>query len=97
MSVRFKVPVSGEAESRSGGSLKTAVTYLVFALALLTPVCVLGWCFLSVEVQLRREDGACLRGRSKVAAMLRLAQAELMIGQFKPEPIAARGRFQNSR
>jgi hypothetical protein len=73
------------------------VAYLVFALALLTPVCVLGWSFLSVEVQLRREDGACLRGRYKVSAMMRLAQAELMIGQFRPEPITARRRAHQGR
>jgi hypothetical protein len=66
------------------------MTYVVVGLALLTPICVLGWVFLGVEVQLRREDGICARGRSKVSAMLQLAQAELMIGKFKPEPIAAR-------
>jgi hypothetical protein len=66
------------------------MAYVVFGLALLTPICVLGWYFLGAEVQLRREDGICSRGRSKVSAMLRLAQAELTIGKFKTEPMAAR-------
>jgi hypothetical protein len=66
------------------------MAYVVFGLALLAPICVLGWFFLGVEVQLRREDGVCARGRSRASAMLHLAQAELMIGTFRPEPMAAR-------
>ena len=66
------------------------MTYVVFGLALLTPICVLGWRFLSIEVQLRREDGICARGRPRISAMLSVAQAELTIGRFKPEPIATR-------
>ena len=87
----------GGRESAGKTLLKPTMLYAALALALLTPICALAWCFLRIEVQMRREDGAFIKSQPKISIMMSLAQAELMVGNFQPEPIASRRRSQEHR
>lgn len=59
--------------------------YAVFTLALLLTICMLGWRCITIEIQLRREDGLLIRRRPKAATVISLAPAGLMVGKFQPE------------